>query len=68
MAYRILTEQERKWQPRKGLEGPFFYPNGRVAYYDPIEGAYWDPTTDFYISRDEMDFLNNDLMRKLERA
>lgn len=32
MAYRILTEQERKWQPRKSLEGPFFYPNGRVAY------------------------------------
>jgi hypothetical protein len=33
--------------PRRGLEGPFEYPNGRVLYYDPRAGEYWDPTTDF---------------------
>lgn len=44
-----LTE----YGPRKGLEGPFRYPSGRVLYYDPKEGAYWDPRTDFYLSHEE---------------
>lgn len=39
--------------PRKGLEGPFLMRNNRVVYYDPAEGAYYDPTTDFYLSREE---------------
>lgn len=53
MGYQVLNytqELRKKYGPRKGLEGPFFYPNGRVTYYDPAEGAYWDPTTDFYLS------------------
>ena len=51
MAYRILnTERDARWQPRKGLQGPFFYPNGQVLYYDTKEGQYWDPTTDFYVT------------------
>jgi hypothetical protein len=40
------------------LEGPFFYPNGLVLYYDVQEGAYWNPTTDFYVSNEEMDTIN----------
>lgn len=52
MAYTVYDTQ-RKYGPRRGLEGPFIYPNGRVCYYDPVEGAYWDPTTDFYLSHDE---------------
>ena len=70
MGYRVLDTQDymrNKYGQRKGLEGPFNF-SGRVLYYDPKEGSYYDPTTDFYVSRDEMDFLNNDLMRKLERA
>lgn len=70
MGYRVLDTVDymrNKYGPRKGLEGPFNF-SGRVLYYDPKEGSYYDPTTDFYVSRDEMDFLNNDLMRKLERA
>jgi len=31
-----------KYGPRKGLEGPFNF-LGRVLYYDPKEGQYWDP-------------------------
>jgi hypothetical protein len=54
MGYRVLGERDAKWQPRKGLEGPFFYPNGRVTYYDPQEGKYYDPTTDFYLSDSEV--------------
>lgn len=59
MGYRVLSERDKKWQPRKGLEGPFFYPSGAVAYYDPKEGRYWDPTTDFYLSHDEAAELQN---------
>lgn len=58
MGFRILNQRDSKWQPRKGLEGPFFYPNGLVLYYDVQEGAYWDPTTDFYVSNEEMDTIN----------
>lgn len=61
MGYRVLSERDKKWQPRKGLEGPFFYPSGAVAYYDPKEGRYWDPTTDFYLSEDEATELQNQI-------
>ena len=50
MGYKVLNVVDReKWTKRKGLEGPFFYENGLVLYYDPKEGKYWDPTTDFYV-------------------
>jgi hypothetical protein len=52
---------ERKWQPRKGLEGPFYYPSGRVLYYDVKAGEYWDPTTDFYVPHDEVSSLKNEI-------
>jgi hypothetical protein len=65
VGYRVLGEMERKWQPRKGLEGPFYYPNGRVLYYDAKEGNYWDPTTDFYVDREEIALLQADFMRVL---
>lgn len=35
--------------PRQGLEGPFRFLNGQTLYYDPREGQYWDPKTDFYV-------------------
>jgi hypothetical protein len=38
---------------RPGLEGPFTYRCGRVLYYDPLEGKYWDPTTDWYLTNEE---------------
>lgn len=59
MGYRVVANKQQtaefhdKWKPRKGLEGPFNY-DGRVLYYDPKEGAYWDPTTDFYLENDEL--------------
>ena len=67
MASYILNRTDRdKYKPRKGLEGPFFYPNGRVTYYDPKEGAYWDPTTDFYLSYEEQAELQNMIFDKLK--
>ncbi len=67
MGYRVLNQRDAKWQPRKGLEGPFFYVTGQVLYYDPKEGKYWDPQTDFYMSNEDMDLLNQEMVRVLAR-
>ena len=66
MSY-IRFQHDPKYLPRKGLEGPFHYPSGAVLYYDPIEGKYYDPLTDFYVSNDEVADLQNqifDILRK----
>ena len=55
MGYRVLglfNDVMQGYGPLKGLEGPMNF-NGRVLYYDPKEGRYWDPKTDFYLSHDE---------------
>ena len=70
MGYKVLDTVDmmrQKYGPRKGLEGPFNF-SGRVLYYDPKEGAYYDPTTDFYVEQDEMDMINNRMMDMLRRA
>ena len=56
MGYRVMNSVDNmreKYGARKGLEGPFNY-DGHVLYYDPKEGAYYDPTTDFYVENDEL--------------
>ena len=66
VADRFETDQMRtKYGPRKGLEGPFNF-SGRVLYYDNIEGAYYDPTTDFYVEQSEMDFINESFMERFK--
>ncbi len=67
MGYRVLRERDVKWQPRKGLEGPFFYPNGAVLYYDPREGKYWDPTTDFFVEYEDVEELKNLFLQTLAK-
>ena len=60
MGYKVVdvVDQMRvKYGPRPGLEGPFNF-SGRVLYYDNTEGSYYDPTTDFYVSQEEMDIIN----------
>jgi len=47
-----------RYQERPGLEGPFTAKNGKVVYYDPKEGQYYDPDSDFYISHDEWEDMN----------
>lgn len=56
------------FEPRKGLEGPFSYPSGKVLYYDPVEGKYYDPTTDFYLSHEEAEIYLNEIFNILKRA
>jgi hypothetical protein len=36
-------------------------------YYDPKEGAYYDPRTDFYVSKAEMDAVNQQFYEILKR-
>jgi len=67
MGYKVLNSVDRmreKYSARKGLEGPFNF-SGRVLYYDPKEGAYYDPTTDFYLEQDEMDILQDLIVNRL---
>ena len=67
MGYTVLGERNNRWQPRKGLEGPFYFASGRVLYYDTKAGEYWDPTTDFYVPQDEINELHSQLTRMLSR-
>jgi hypothetical protein len=62
MGYRTFSTQD-SYGPRPGLEGPYRYPNGRVLYYDPKAGEYWDPTTDFYVDRDEVSDLQDSIFQ-----
>ena len=60
MSYYVFTHN-KDYGPRKGLEGPFNF-SGRVLYYDPKEGKYYCPSSDFYVEQEEMDIINNRLM------
>jgi len=62
----ILPNIDAKFQARKGLEGPFNF-SGRVLYYDPKEGAYHDPLTDFYVDQAEMDMINQEFYERFKR-
>lgn len=52
MAYTVIPDACVGYDQRKGLEGPFNF-NGIVLYYDPKEGAYYNPKTDFFLTYDE---------------
>lgn len=68
MGYKVLGKTEdllRGHGPRKGLEGPFVYGNGRILYYDKRAGQYWDPCTDFFVEQSEMDQLHELSLRIL---
>jgi len=67
MAYCVISERDNRWQPRKGLEGPFYFATGRVLYYDSKQGQYWDPTTDFFVPNEEVAELHSVLMRMLSK-
>ena len=67
MSY-VVFKHNKEFSPRKGLEGPFHYPNGQVLYYDPKEGAYYDPLTDFYVPDDEVAELQNMIFAVLKKA
>lgn len=52
--YTVLPPMDReKYQARDGLEGPIPTKSGKVLYYDPKAGKYYDPDTDTYIEYDD---------------
>lgn len=65
MSYYIMN-RGKDFGPRKGLEGPFRYPNGTVLYYDPKEGQYYDPLTDFYVPDEDVAELQNTFLNLLK--
>jgi hypothetical protein len=55
MSYKILGNTKdlmQGFEPRVGLEGPFNF-GGRVVYYDVIEGKYYDPKSDYFLSSED---------------
>lgn len=70
MGYKVLGNTEELFQgytKRKGLEGPFLKGANRIVYYDPKEGKYWCPRTDFYLTDEEVEYLHQELCRMLAR-
>ena len=66
IALRKLTKEGYKVMPNidkdrytdmsdQGLEGPFRLDSGKVVYYDPAVGKYYDLDTDMYLSHKEYD-------------
>ena len=66
MSY-VVFKNAKEYGPRKGLEGPFHYPNGQVLYCDPKAGEYYDPTTDFYVSNEDVAELQNSIFALLAK-
>ena len=50
---RLPSIDKSRYQPRKGLEGPFMTKSGQVVYYDKKFGQYYNPDTDMYIDYDD---------------
>jgi hypothetical protein len=55
---RLPAMDAERYGERSGLEGPMRARNGKVVYYDPKEGQYYDPDTDIYISNDDWEKMN----------
>ena len=61
MGYRIINvsqEFRAQFEPRDGLEGPFFYDGNQVLYYCPKEGKYLNPQTDMFLTYAEYEIFS----------
>lgn len=64
----VYTDYMRRtYGSRPGLDGPYAFYGDRILYFDPVEGKYWDPTTDFYLDEPEEEQLKAELVRLLCR-
>ena len=60
--YTILPDIDRERYTdlsAEGLEGPFVLSSGKVVYYDPQEGKYYDRDSDIYLTYDEYEQHNS---------
>ena len=63
MGYKVLPPIDRERYTdlsHEGLEGPFMFASGKVLYYDPQEGRYYDRDTDIYVDHKEMWYVHYD--------
>ena len=52
--YTVLPPIDReRYTDIEGLEGPFMLRSGKVVYYDPREGKYYDRDSDMYMSDED---------------
>jgi hypothetical protein len=59
--YTVLPPMDmERYTELPGLEGPFRTRSGKVIYYDPKEGMYYDRDSDMYISYDEWRQMDDD--------
>ena len=59
--YQVLPSIDKaRYDEIQGMEGPFMTRSGKVVYYDPQEGAYYDRDTDMYLTYDEWKALDED--------
>jgi|GEM_PF-2179519 len=49
----VVDLHGHEFGPRAGLEGPFRHRDGRVLYYDAMEGRFYDPLRDMYLDVDD---------------
>ena len=61
-----LPDMPSKYVARDGLEGPIMTRSGKVVYYDNVEGKYYDPDTDMYLTYDEWKAFDPELPIKSE--
>lgn len=59
-SYTMPNIDQEKHPKRPGLEGPFRLKSGKIVYYDPREGKYYDAGSDFYLEQDEYEAHNRD--------
>ena len=64
--YELPPIDTDKYQERDGLEGPIMTRSGKVVYYDHVEGKYYDPDTDIYLTYDEWKAFDPELPIKSE--
>lgn len=55
---RMPSIDKERYPERPGLEGPFGTMSGKVLYYDPKEGKYYDSDSDMYVSYDDYEAYN----------
>ena len=66
-AYVLPSIDRERYDDMPGMEGPMMTKSGKVIYYDPKLGAYYDRDSDMYLSYDEFKALDSPKMYKIER-
>lgn len=63
--YKLVPSiNKERYTELPGLEGPFRTKSGKVLYYDPKEGKYYDRDSDMYLSYKEYEAYNSDRVRE----